>query len=204
MSLRAVVIGIVLVVGIVAAFTWQRQLIPAEGAGGPTPSDAPAPAAPSTQVPSFEAANNPGMTWTRPRSWSELPARSMRFATYAIPAVGGDAEAGECAVFHFGADQGGGVDDNIDRWVAQFERARDIARAKREQNGLKISRVSVAGTYLAPSGPMMESTSTKPDFMLLGAIVQGPNGSVFFKCTGPEKTVKAAERDFDAMLGSLK
>jgi hypothetical protein len=38
---------------------------------------------------------------------------------------------------------------------------------------------------------------------LLGAIVQGPRGEVYFKLTGPEKTVQSAEHDFDAMLRSI-
>jgi len=206
MSLRAIVIGMVLVVGIVAAITWKKQLIPAQGTEQATEMQGSAPGGemPQAGAPAMEAANDPGMSWTTPKGWTELPARSMRFATYGVPAVGGDKEAGECAVFHFGVGQGGGVDDNLDRWVAQFENAHDVTRAKAEHNGFKLSRVQVQGSYLAPSGPMMESSSTKPGFMLLGAIVEGPNGSVFFKFTGPEKTVKAAERDFEAMLSSLK
>lgn len=201
MSLRAIVIGMVLVVGIVAAVTMRKQLVPAQG----TEMAAPAPAGdmPPAEVPPMQAANDPGMAWSTPAGWKQLAPRSMRFATYGVPAASGDQEDGECAVFHFGVGQGGGVDDNLDRWVAQFEKARDVSRSKGEQNGLKISRVRVSGSYLAPSGPMMESSSTKPGFMLLGAIVEGPNGSVFFKFTGPEKTVKAAQGDFEAMLASL-
>ena len=202
MSLRAVISAMILVVVIVAAITWKNQLVPVQGTSAPSaaPSGEASPAPP----PRLEAANDPGMTWTTPKGWSELPARSMRFATYATPPVSGDREGGECAVFHFGAGQGGAVDANLDRWVAQFEHAHDVTRSKREQHGLKISRVKVAGDYLAPSGPMMESSSTKPGFMLLGAIVEGPNGSVFFKFTGPEKSVRAAEPDFESMLASLK
>ena len=206
MSLRAIVIGMVLVVGIVAAITWKKQLIPAEGApqGTEMQTTEPSGELPPAGAPAMEAANDPGMTWTTPKGWTELPARSMRFATYGVPAVAGDAEAGECAVFHFGVGQGGGVDDNLDRWVGQFENAHDVSRAKAEHKGFKLSRVQVKGSYLAPSGPMMESSSTKAGFMLLGAIVEGPNGSVFFKFTGPEKTVTAAEPAFAAMLSSLK
>ncbi|MEO5989648.1 MAG: hypothetical protein ABIU54_07160 [Candidatus Eisenbacteria bacterium] len=202
MSLRAVVIAMVLVVGIVAAITWKQQVVPVPSAGAP--NAAPSGELPPATAPALEAANDPGMTWSTPERWSELPARSMRFATYAVPAAGGDAEAGECAVFHFGIGQGGGVDANLDRWVAQFEHARDVSRSRTEQNGLTISRVKVAGDYLAPSGPMMESSSKKAKFMLLGAIVEGPNGSVFFKFTGYQKTVQAAESEFQAMLQSLK
>jgi hypothetical protein len=38
---------------------------------------------------------------------------------------------------------------------------------------------------------------------MLGAIVQGPQGPVFFKLTGPVGTVRGAAKDFDALLASL-
>jgi hypothetical protein len=50
---------------------------------------------------------------------------------------------------------------------------------------------------------MMESQGVKKRYALLGAIIEGPNGGVFFKLTGPVKTLASAERDFDAMLASL-
>jgi hypothetical protein len=49
----------------------------------------------------------------------------------------------------------------------------------------------------------MESTGKKTGFRLLGAIVAGPQGSVFFKLTGPAKTVAATEPEFNALIGSL-
>jgi hypothetical protein len=39
---------------------------------------------------------------------------------------------------------------------------------------------------------------------LLGAIIEGPSGEVFFKLTGPAKTIAAAESEFQAMLKSVK
>jgi hypothetical protein len=39
---------------------------------------------------------------------------------------------------------------------------------------------------------------------MLGAIAESPQGAVFFKLAGPVKTVAAASKGFDAMVGSLK
>ncbi len=69
-----------------------------------------------------------GISWSIPSGWSEHPPRQMRVATYVVPATSGDAEGGECAVFYFGNDQGGTVDANIERWVAQFEEANSTAK----------------------------------------------------------------------------
>jgi hypothetical protein len=144
-----------------------------------------------------------GVQWSVPARWSEQGARQMRAATYTIPAAQGDPEPAECAVFYFGPSQGGAVDMNIDRWVGQFETGNPPAKSEREVNGMKVTFVQIAGTYLAPAGPMMQSQGKKENFRLLGAIVEGPQGSVFFKLTGPAKTVGECEGEFNALVGSL-
>jgi len=126
----------------------------------------------------------------------------MRVATYAIPAAASQ-EAGECGVFFFGQGQGGSVEDNFSRWVGQFESASTPKKAERTVNGLKVHTVDVSGTYLAPGGPMMQSQGKKAGWRLLGAIVEAPDGMVFFKCTGPAATIAKAEKDFEALLKSV-
>ncbi len=144
-----------------------------------------------------------GIQWSVPKHWTEQGARQMRAATYTIPAAQGDPEPAECAVFYFGNSQGGSVDANIDRWVGQFETKTPPAKSERDVNGMKVTLVQIAGSYLAPAGPMMESQGKKDNYRLLGAIVEGPQGSVFFKLTGAAKTVGECEEGFDAMVGSL-
>jgi hypothetical protein len=126
----------------------------------------------------------------------------MRVATYAIEGAKG-AGAGECAVFYFGPGQGGGVDDNVQRWVRQFKESPDPRREKRTVGGVSTTRVDIEGTYLNPGGGMMQSRGEKPDYRLLGAIVEAPGGNVFFKLTGPQPTVAAAKAAFDGLLGSI-
>lgn len=144
-----------------------------------------------------------GVSWTVPPAWTAGPERQMRVATYNISAAQGDAEGGECGVFFFGSGQGGDIGMNIERWADQFEKPKGPQRTSEEVNGLKVELVKISGTYLAPSGPMMESSGTKENYRLLGAIVTAPEGSVFFKLTGPAKTIAAAEKDFNALVQSL-
>jgi len=145
-----------------------------------------------------------GIKWSVPKRWTEQGPRPMRAATYGIPASEGDAEGGECGVFYFGGGQGGNVDMNIDRWIGQFEVTGTPGRSSKDVKGLKVTLVEIAGAYLAPSGPMMESQGKKDNYRLLGAIVEGPQGSVFFKLTGPAKTITASESEFNAMVESLE
>ena len=146
--------------------------------------------------------NAAGVQWTVPASWKLQAARPMRVATYEIPAAPG-AEPGECGVFHFGTGQGGSVEENITRWVGQFEGAPQPKKTDKTVHDFKVHLVDVAGTYLSPSGPMMRSQGKKPNYRLLGAIVEAPRGLVFFKCTGPAPTMGKAQSDFDRLIGSL-
>jgi hypothetical protein len=126
----------------------------------------------------------------------------MRVATYAVPAAKG-AEPAECAVFYFGQGQGGDVDANVQRWAGQFKEKPAPKEERRTVGGLPLVRVDIEGTYLNPGGGMMQSQGEKLGYRLLGAIVEAPQGNVFFKLTGPAATVAAAEADFDALLASI-
>ena len=150
-----------------------------------------------------------GIKWTAPAAWKAQPERPMRAATYTIPKAAGDPEDGECAVFYFGAGQGGGVEANIERWIGQFEApgggpADKLAKtSKATVNGLPVTRIDLAGTYKAAGGPMMQAAAPKPGYRLLGAIVEGPQGAVFFKFTAPAKTAAAQQPAFEKLLQSV-
>ena len=143
-----------------------------------------------------------GVAWKVPATWKEEPGRAMRVATYTVPGKSA-AAAGECAVFFFGTGQGGSVDANLERWSRQFEGSPKPERSERRVNDLPVTFARLAGTYLAPGGPMMQSQGKRPGYRLLGAIVQAPEGLVFFKLTGPAETIRAAESGFEALVSSL-
>ena len=144
-----------------------------------------------------------GIRWTVPARWTSGAGSAMRVATYAVPAANG-AEPGECAVFFFGTGQGGGIDDNVARWAKQFEGAPAPKKTTATVAGMRVTRAEVAGAYLAPGGPMMQSTGKKAGYRLLGAIVEAPEGNVFFKLTGPASTIGAAQAEFDALVASVR
>jgi hypothetical protein len=188
---------------VVLALTAGAALAQAPAAKSPPPSTGPAPVLPASQ----EAG---GLTWTSPKEWELQQPRPMRAATYRIPSAKGDTEAAELAVFYFGQDEGGSVDANIQRWVGQFQKPdggaltdKDFKRKKETLAGFPVTTLDVKGTY-GGGGPMMGMNASKPGYRLLGAIVEGPRGSVFFKLTGPEKTVASAEKPFRKLLESVK
>ncbi len=204
MNVRAVVTVVIVIAAFFAGAYWQRTIAPPLQQAAEPSQQAPEamPQEPSApQIESGEAASV-GIAWDVPARWTPGAESAMRLATYEAPAQGGG-DPGECAVFYFGPGQGGDPEANIDRWVGQFESHGKISRAIRTYGGLKVKLVEVEGEYLAPSGPRMESTGRLPGWMLKGAIVEGPNGNVFFKFTGPRKVLEASAKEFDGMLASL-
>jgi hypothetical protein len=173
----------------------QPPVLPS--APGPTPEMGPPPS---------EAA---GIAWTVPAGWEAGPARQMRVATYRIHAVAGDPEDAECAVYFFGTGQGGSVEANLQRWAQQFtspDGGPPTPAAKMETKtlgGLKVSTLTVSGTYLGAGGMMSQQDVKKPNFRMRAAIIEAPQGLVFFKLAGPLNTVASSESDFNSLLQSV-
>ena len=148
-----------------------------------------------------------GMRWTTPPGWKYERARPMRAATYTVSPAPGDPDASECVVFFFGAGQGGSVEANIDRWKGQFQQAGKPAGArveKRTVHGLPVTTIDVSGDYSGMGGPNAAEKSTASGYRLLGAVVEGPGGTVFIKFAAPAKTVAANQQKFEQLLGSFE
>jgi hypothetical protein len=151
-----------------------------------------------------------GLSWSAPSSWSNGPDQQMRVRTYIVKPASGDADNAECAVFYFGNGQGGDKESNLMRWANQFEQPDGTVSADKavindmEISGLKVTTIQLDGTYKMSAGPMMEVKEKKDCYRLMGAIVEGSQGLVFFKFVGPVNTIKASETDFKALLNSVK
>jgi hypothetical protein len=149
------------------------------------------------------AESGAGLKWTMPAGWKAEGPRPMRVATYTIPPAAGDSDPGECILNFFGAGQGGAIDANIDRWKGQFAKATEPKVAKRKINGLAVTTMDLSGEYSGMGGPMAPQRTSKPGYRLLGAIVEGPEGNVFVKFTGPARTVAANQQKFEQLLNSF-
>jgi hypothetical protein len=130
----------------------------------------------------------------------------MRVAEYLVPRAAGDASDAECTVITFGPSQGGSVNDNIDRWVRQFNPLSGApTRGTARVGGMNVTRIEVAGSYhpmMMPGAPGV--ASTQPGARLIGAIVETPSGLWFFKLTGSDSTVRSAAPELDALIASIR
>lgn len=149
-----------------------------------------------------------GVRWTAPAGWKAEAARPMRAATYSVPLAAGDQGVAECVVNYFGPGQGGGVGANIERWKGQVlgaDAKPAVAKIdKRTGRGVPITSIDTSGTYTGMGGPMSGGAKPVPGYRLIGAIVEGPEGSVFFKLTGPAKTIAAQQKNFEQLLASIQ
>lgn len=150
-----------------------------------------------------------GLRWEpQPPLTPVPPASSMRAAEYQVKGEG--AADAVLTVFYFGAGQGGSVDANLERWIGQFQQpdGSDNKQAAKlsdqEVAGLPVKRLDLRGTYQGGMGPMQGGGQPETGYRVLGAIVTGQQGPVFFKLLGPEATVGSAESAFNAMIGTIK
>jgi hypothetical protein len=149
-----------------------------------------------------------GLQWTAPAGWKNEGSRPMRAATYSVPASAHDNEPSECVVYFFGAGQGGSVEANIARWKGQFRTAAGGPAEghvqKRTIHHLPVTTLDISGEYSGMGGPMAASKTDMAGYRLLGAVVEGPGGTVFVKFTGPAKTVAANQQKFEQLIGSFQ
>ncbi|MFN0059079.1 MAG: hypothetical protein ACKVX7_11525 [Planctomycetota bacterium] len=149
-----------------------------------------------------------------PAEWKSVPPTSgMRKAQFQLPRVKDDTADGEFVVFYFGRDQGGGADANLERWIKQFERPAKVSEAdfsrrfNKVVNGIKVTLLEVHGTYIETQfgpGNSAKPGTPRPDYALLGAVVETTDGNYFLKATGPDKTMRHWRDAWQKMIDELK
>jgi hypothetical protein len=147
--------------------------------------------------------------WTAPEGWiEEQPASGMRVSQYGLSRAEGDAEDAVCYVAHFPGG-GGSVEANLQRWYDQFIQpdgrpSKAVAKVNRaERNGLQQTLVDLTGTFQQSTTPMGPVSEEKPNFRMLGAVIETPAGPWFVKLIGPERTVERWKESFFEFMRSF-
>jgi len=130
------------------------------------------------------------------------PSNAMRDAQYSVR----DQQGVVLIVSHFDMDVGGGGDvmENVRRWTGQFDEDGRVASTPEERviNDLEVTRVDVSGTFIGRMG-LGPSGGSRPNWRMMGAIVEGPQGLVFFKLIGPAAGVEVAQEAFEQLVLSI-
>jgi hypothetical protein len=149
-----------------------------------------------------------GIRWTAPTAWKAEAARPMRAATYSMTLAAGDRGVAECIVNYFGPGQGGSVEANVERWKGQMQGPDGKPAVAKVENrnvrGVPVVAIDSSGAYTGMGGPMAAASKPVPGYRLLGAIAEGPGGMVFFKLTGPAKTIAEHEKTFNRLIASIQ
>lgn len=140
-------------------------------------------------------------TFTYDSPWKLKPvSSSMRVAELTYDHADEKLADVDVVFFHF-AGGGGGTQANLDRWVKQFDGEPVSETSVEEFDGKKVHYLQVKGTYL--DGPPFGGTKTpREGYMMLAAVVESAEGSVFLKMTGPEDSVTAVKEAFKTLASS--
>jgi hypothetical protein len=171
-----------------------------------------APASLSSQASAAQSPNSAGeLRYLAPEGWvKEQPSSAMRAAQFKLPKTEGDKEDASLVVYYFGAAQGGSIQANIDRWIAQMQQpdgsdAKDKAKTESMTiNGLKVSTVDVGGTYTAEMAPGSGTMHNDANYRLRAAVIETPKGNYFVKLVGPARTVGSWEQAYTDFVKSLE
>lgn len=152
--------------------------------------------------------NIAGLSWPVAGTWNKVqPASNFVAAEYRFSGEGGEARL---TLSTFGGDgrtgPGGTIDMNVQRWEAQFrdpETGSSVVAhlTVRTVAGCKVTLVSLEGTMRGgtPGGPAADT----PDMAVRGALIEGPQGLVVVKLTGPKETIDGASADWDTMIQGM-
>jgi hypothetical protein len=153
-----------------------------------------------------------GLQFVMPGRWIAEPAADdVRAGQWRLPASRGAApgpDDGQLVVFYFGPGLGGTAQENIEGWRGTIRDAsgHPVAGAvtTRRAGGFKVTELVAAGAYLDPAPMAGMPPAVRPGYQLAGAVIEGPQGNLYWRLTGPAALVTAALPLFRQAIDSVK
>jgi len=147
----------------------------------------------------------PSITLPKPAAWTWVkPSMQFRTLQYQVcnPGPGKVAPCADLIVSVFKLGDGGSVDANIGRWKNQFQNAdgspAEPNRSQRVVAGASVTRVDLKGAWKGMGMGEAQNNSEQ-----LAAAIELPQETIYIRMVGPESTVEAARKDFEAMVDGL-
>jgi hypothetical protein len=140
-----------------------------------------------------------GVVFVIPEDWEEVPLSGVRAsildASYRIPKAGAELEITFSSV-------GGGIEENINRWIDQFRTAGDEPHTETLQvGGSTATWVDVRGTFNAG---MSGGGGPRDNWRLLGVAIPRSEGDYYVKLTGPQPAVADVYDEFRRFVESAR
>ena len=147
----------------------------------------------------------PSITLPKPAAWTWVkPSMQFRTLQYQVcnPGPGKVALCADLIVSVFKLGDGGSVDANIGRWKNQFQNIdgslAEPTRSQRVVAGASVTRVDLKGAWKGMGMGEAQNNSEQ-----LAAAIELPQETIYIRMVGPESTVEAARKDFEAMVDGL-
>ncbi len=147
----------------------------------------------------------PSITLPKPAAWTWVkPSMQFRTLQYQVcnPGLGKVAPCADLIVSVFKLGDGGSVDANIGRWKNQFQNAdgspAQPTRSQRVVAGASVTRVDLKGAWKGMGMGEAQNNSEQ-----LAAAIELPQETIYIRMVGPESTVEAARKEFEAMVDGL-
>jgi hypothetical protein len=149
------------------------------------------------------------LQFTIPSKWRIEPVTSpARGGQWRVPPLHGEGEGGEVVVFYFGPGIGGTAKENIDAWIGTMFNAEGHPLAykvkKHETGGHAISEVVIFGAYDQTVSLPGVPPVLKSNYGLLGAVIENPQGAIYWRFTGPEPLITANLPLFNKVVDSVR
>jgi hypothetical protein len=154
-----------------------------------------------------------GLKSKTPSGWKfEKSSNKLRAYQFKLPKTNSDPEDAELVIFFFGKGQGGGTEENVQRWQSMFQppKGKTIAEAtkvdKMKVGKVPVTYVDVQGTFLSKFPPFDPNAKVtrKENFRRIGVVFDSENGPYFITLTGPSATVEHHKKGFDDWLKNFK
>jgi hypothetical protein len=154
------------------------------------------------------------LKFTIPSKWRIEPVETLaRGGQWRVPPLRAGGEGGQVVVFYFGTESdgtpiGGTPRENIEAWIGTMFNAEGHPAAAEvkhhEITGFKISEVVLFGTYNQVVSLPGVPPVPKSNYGLLGAVIENPQGNIYWRFTGPEALITANLPLFNKILDSVK
>lgn len=156
--------------------------------------------------PSFPVGN---LTFTIPAKWKiEMVESPTRGGQWRVPPLKPDGEWGEVVAFYFGPGVGGTPKENVEAWVGTMFNAEGHPAAyeikKHTTGAFRISQVVMFGTYNESISMAGVPPQLRPNYGLLGAVIENSQGNIYWRFTGPEALITANLPLFNKVVDSVK